>query len=107
MPGLGPEDITVEITADGYLVINGRLRGALKKETEKELLVDEWSVGPYHRNLRLSLPVDGTGAIATFGNGVLVVVTPVAEATGPATVKLERIGPARGEGRAEAERDVA
>jgi len=105
MPGLGPEDITVEVTAEGYLVLNGRLRSALK--TDKELLVDEWSVGPYHRNLALTVPVDGEGATITYGNGVLVVVLPVVAVTRPATVTLERAGPTRGEGRAGADRDAA
>jgi HSP20 family protein len=96
MPGLGPEDITVEVTADGYLVLTGRLRAALRGE--KELLADEWSVGPYHRNLALPAPVDGQAATVTYGNGVLVVALPIAAATRPAVVALERTGPARGEG---------
>ncbi len=82
MPGLGPEDITVEVTADGDLVLNGKLRAAL--EGDKEVLMDEWSVGRYHRNLALPVPVDGEGAAMTSGNGVLVVALPVAEAVRPA-----------------------
>lgn len=105
MPGLGPEDITVEVTTDGYLVLNGRLRSALK--TEKELLADEWSVGPYHRNVALPVAVDGPGATITYGNGVLVIALPVAAATRPTSVTLERVGPARGEGRPGAGRDAA
>ncbi len=107
MPGLGPEDITVEVTADGYLVLNGRLRGALRGE--KELLADEWSVGPYHRNLALPAPVDGQAATITYGNGVLVVALPVARETRAARATLERVGPARGEGGGgtSGERDVA
>jgi HSP20 family protein len=106
MPGLGPEDITVEVTAEGYLVLNGRLRGAIRSE-DKELVVDEWSVGPYHRNLALPVPVDGSEATITYGNGVLVVALPVASATRPTTVTLERIGPARGGGRPVSDRDAA
>ena len=71
MPGLGPEDITVEVTADGYLVLDGQLRAGLRGE--KELLASEWSVGPYRRSLALPVSVDGTGATVTYGNGVLVV----------------------------------
>jgi HSP20 family protein len=96
MPGLGPEDITVEVTAEGYLVLNGKLRGALKGD--KEVLMDEWSVGPYHRNLALSATVDGEAATVTYGNGVLVVALPIAAETRPAILTLERVGPARGEG---------
>jgi HSP20 family protein len=96
MPGLQPEDITVEVTGDGYLVLNGPLRSALRGE--KELLADEWSVGPYRRTLALPVPVDGTGATVTYGNGVLVVSLPIAAATRASTITLERTGPARGEG---------
>jgi HSP20 family protein len=96
MPGLGPEDITVEVTAGGYLVLTGRLRGALRGD--KELLADEWSVGPYRRSLALPVSVDGSGATVTYGNGVLVVSLPIAAETRPATLTLERTGPARGEG---------
>jgi HSP20 family protein len=94
MPGLGPEDITVEVTADGYLVLDGQLRAGLRGE--KELLASEWSVGPYRRNLALPVSVDGTGATVTYGNGVLVVSLPLAVTTRPATLTLERTGPARG-----------
>jgi HSP20 family protein len=100
MPGLGPEDITIEITAEGYLVLTGKLRGALRGD--KELLVDEWSVGPYRRSFALPVPVDGPGATVTYGNGVLVVAMPLAERTRPAVVTLDRVGPARGEGRVDA-----
>jgi HSP20 family protein len=96
MPGLGPEDITIEVTGEGYLVLTGRLRGALRGE--KELLVDEWSVGPYRRTFALPLPVDGAGATVTYGNGVVVVALPISEATRPITLTLDRVGPARGEG---------
>lgn len=106
MPGLGPEDIEVEVTADGYLVLTGRLRSALK-DTDKELLADEWSVGPYRRTFALPVPVDGPGATITYGNGVLVVSLPVAEATRPVKVTLARVGPTRGEGRPEPTQDVA
>ncbi|HEV8677202.1 MAG TPA: Hsp20/alpha crystallin family protein [Methylomirabilota bacterium] len=104
MPGLGPEDITVEVTADGYLVLNGKLRGALKGD--KDLLASEWSVGPYRRNLALPVAVDGRAATITYGNGVLVVALPVAAETRPAFITLERVGRARGEGRSP-DRDAA
>jgi HSP20 family protein len=95
MPGLEPEDIAVEVTPGGALMLRGRLRGALKDA--KELLVDEWSVGPYHREITLPAPVDGEGATLTYGNGVLVVALPVAAETRPALLSLREIGPARGE----------
>jgi HSP20 family protein len=102
MAGLGAEDITVEVTGDGRLVLDGRLcpvpkldRGPL--DASKDVLVNEWIVGPYHRELALGTPVDGTSATVTYGNGVLVVALPVAETTRPARLSLEPIGATRGE----------
>jgi HSP20 family protein len=102
MAGLGAEDITVEVTSDGRLVLDGRLcavpkldRGPL--EGIKDVLVNEWMVGPYHRELALGTPVDGPAATVTYGNGVLVVALPIAERTRPARLSLESLGPTRGE----------
>lgn len=95
LPGLEPEDIAVEITADGQLAIHGALRGLLKGE--KAVLLDEWNPGPYHRLLALPVPVDGPAANLTYGNGVLVVALPVAQILRPAQLTLPRIGPDRGE----------
>ena len=95
MPGLGAENIFVEVTPQGRLVIRGHLRGALKDV--KEIVVEEWSAGPYHREIELPAAVDGEGATVTYGNGVLVVAMPVAERVRPARMKLEETGPARGE----------
>lgn len=63
----------------------------------KELLIDEWSVGSYYREIQLPDPVDGEHANVTYGNGVLVVNLPVSEKTVPATLVLERTGIAHGE----------
>ena len=95
LPGLEPEDILVEVTADGQLAIHGLLRGMLKGE--KDVLLDEWNPGPYHRQVALPAPVDGPAANVTYGNGVLVVALPVAQTLRPATLALASIGPDRGE----------
>lgn len=95
MPGLQPEDITVEVTSEGRLILSGRLRGVLKDV--KELLVDEWSVGGYERELDLPIGVDAELANVTYGNGVVVVALPISERTRPARLSLEPTGQARGE----------
>ena len=51
MPGLEPDDISVEITPDATLVIRGRLRGELKGL--KDELVNEWNAGDYERAIVL------------------------------------------------------
>ena len=95
MPGLEPQDISVEPTAEGRLILRGELRGALKGD--KDLLVDEWNVGNYLRELDLPTPVDGERATVTYGNGVLVVALPLAERNRPAYLTLDRIDSTRGE----------
>ncbi len=95
MAGLEPEDILVEVTADGQLGLHGLVRGELKGE--KEVQLDEWNPGPYHRRLALPTAVDGELANVTYGNGVLVVALPLAQKTRPARLTLDTIGPGRGE----------
>ncbi|HAE83324.1 MAG TPA: hypothetical protein DCK85_08035 [Ktedonobacter sp.] len=95
MPGLQPEDILVQVTENGHLMIQGELRGLLKDI--KELLLDEWSVGGYYRELPLPDAVDGTLANVSYGNGVLVVALPISERTHPASLTLDTVGPSRGE----------
>lgn len=95
MPGLQPEDILVEITENGRLIMQGDLRGLLKDI--KELVLDEWSVGHYYRELPLPDTVDGTLANVTYGNGVLVVAMPLSDHTHPANLTLDTVGPAHGE----------
>src|SRR5205085_10197983 len=95
MPGLEPDDIQVEVTRDRHLILRGNLRGALKGE--KEILLDEWSVGFYFRDLDLPLPVNGEMANVTYGNGVVTVALPVSDHTVPTRLILERIAPTHGE----------
>jgi HSP20 family protein len=95
MAGLEPEDIVVEVTGDGRLLLLGDLRGMLKEI--KELLLDEWSVGIYHRELVLPVPVNATCANVTYGNGVLLVTLPISQQTQPARLLLDRITPTHGE----------
>jgi HSP20 family protein len=95
LPGLQPEDILITVTEDGHLIIHGEVRGMLKDI--KELLVDEWSVGEYYRELKLPEHVDGSQANATYGNGVLVVSLPKSASSTAAVLKLEKVGLDRGE----------
>ena len=94
MAGMEPEDFMIEITADGRLLLDGEMRAMLKDV--KELLLDEWSVGAYYRDYTLPVPVDGSQAAATYGNGVLVVTFPIATRIVPARLTLSSTGIARG-----------
>ncbi len=95
MPGMEPVDIGVEVTPQGRLILHGDMRALLKEV--KELLVDEWSVGVYHRELDLPEAVDAEQANVTYGNGVLLVSLPISTRTVAARVTLERITPTHGE----------
>lgn len=92
MPGLEPEDIIVTVSAAGQLVLEGALRGVLKGVADKELLIDEWSVGGYYRKLELSDSVDGEHANVSYGNGVLVIAFPLSEQGTAATLVLDKTG---------------
>nr|BBH95942.1 hypothetical protein KTA_41410 [Thermogemmatispora argillosa] len=94
MPGMEPDDIHIELQGDGRLILHGDLRALLKDV--KELLIDEWSIGAYHRELQLEQPVDGEHANVTYGNGVLVVALPVSTTMRPAHLTLKAHGQARG-----------
>ena len=102
MAGVEPENISVEVTADGRLVLHGDLRSRLKEV--KELLIDEWSSGIYHRELALPVAVDALCANVTYGNGVLTVTLPISERTNPARLELLRRTPTQGERRGNAGR---
>lgn len=97
LPGLEPGDITITITGD-RVTIRGEQRGP--HQHEADLLVAEWTVGPYGRELSLVHPVNGPLTNATYGNGVLVLSMPkvAAGAPGvPAELRLEPVNPTRGE----------
>jgi HSP20 family protein len=76
MPGLQAEDINIKIYPDRRLVINSAFRGRLKDW--KEVLVEEWQAGDSTRSLDLPTSVDGAAGRATYENGVLVIVLPLA-----------------------------
>jgi HSP20 family protein len=73
MPGLEPENITITIRSD-HLTICGEYRGS--RHDQPEILLSEWTVGPYYREVILPQLVDGELTNATYGNGVLVLSMP-------------------------------
>lgn len=97
MPGLQAKDILVTIAGD-RVTIAGQERGP--HEPMRDLLVSEWAVGPYYRELTLPQPVNGALANATYGNGVLVLSIPRLEPEhqdAPAEFKLDVTEATRGE----------
>jgi HSP20 family protein len=76
MAGLEPQDISVRIDGD-RVAIHGAYRGS--RRDQPEVLVSEWTMGPYHREVILPQPVSGVLTNATYGNGVLVLSMPKLE----------------------------
>lgn len=109
MPGLvGDQDITVEVTHDQRLILQGERRGeprgvgeyhvgGLPLVEQKNVVQAEWSAGPYRREVALPWAVDGPHATVTYGNGILVAALPLAAQTQPARLTLEAAGPFRAE----------
>ena len=95
MPGIKPSDILITIE-DRTVKISGQQTGP--GQEEKDLIMEEWTMGPYYREVELPAAVDGELTNATFGNGVLILAMPKAreEASQSVTFKLEAIDAARG-----------
>src|SRR5262245_52390945 len=78
MPGLEPQDISICIS-DAQITIRGDYRGS--RQDRPEVLISEWTIGPYYRQVVLPEAVNGELANATYGNGVLVLSMPVLESS--------------------------
>ena len=67
LPGVKPEDITVEV--DGNQL---HIAAAMRSPAAKDYLVHEWHYGPFERTVELPDGF-GSGGTATHGNGQLAV----------------------------------
>jgi len=74
MPGVEPQDISVVVTGD-KVTLRASYRGSRSQESGN-LIMSEWTVGPYFREVVLPQPVSGPLTNATYGNGVLVLAMP-------------------------------
>ena len=94
MPGVGPEDISIDVTDEGRLT----LRAAQHGEGQERIayLTREWSYGPYERTIELPVAVDALRANVSYGNGVLAISFPKAGRTNAGRVLVQRTGQARG-----------
>ena len=98
LPGLEASDIAVTVAGDTVTIRGAPGRGA--RQDERDVLVSEWRVGPYYRELRLARPVDGARTNATYGNGVLVLAMPklgAAEQHVQTDIHLEVLAATRGQ----------
>ncbi|MEX2227942.1 MAG: Hsp20/alpha crystallin family protein [Dehalococcoidia bacterium] len=95
MPGLEPQNIVVYVSDGPVVTLHADLRGAMKGQNE--IILDEWTAGPYHREIELPTNVDGERANVTYNNGVIVVSLPVADRTTTAELMLHGVSPTQGE----------
>jgi HSP20 family protein len=94
MPGVAPEDISIDVTKDGNLTVRAAQHGP--GQERMTYLRREWSYGPYERTIELPRRVDARSANVTYGNGVLSITFPKTEAMSAGRVLVERTGHTRG-----------
>ena len=94
MPGVAPEDISIDVLDDGRLTVRSRMHG--EGQERIRYLLREWSYGPYERTIELPCAVDAKRANVTYGNGVLSVTLPKAGSTSAGRVLVQRTGHTRG-----------
>jgi HSP20 family protein len=94
MPGVAPEDISIDVLDDGRLTVRSRMHG--EGQERIRYLLREWSYGPYERTIELPCAVDAKRANVTYGNGVLSITFPKADSTSAGHVLVQRTGHTRG-----------
>jgi HSP20 family protein len=97
MPGVKPADISITITGRSVKIL-GHQTGP--GQDEKHIIVEEWTIGPYFREVELPEAVNGSLANATLGNGILTLAMPKGNEEDPSpvvTFELQSTGPGRGE----------
>ena len=94
MPGVAPEDISIDVLDNGRLTVRSRMHG--EGQERISYLRREWSYGPYERTIELPCAVDARRANVSYGNGVLSITLPKAGATSSGRVLVQRTGHTRG-----------
>lgn len=94
MPGVAPEDISVDVLDDGRLTLRAAQHGEGQERIRYTLR--EWSYGPYERTIELPVPVEARSANVSYGNGVLSITFRKAGATEAGRLVVQKTGQARG-----------
>jgi HSP20 family protein len=97
LPGLSPDEISITIQKNAVL-LHGEKHSS--GNVDLDFIANEWSVGPYMREITLPEPIKGNLANATYGNGVLVLSLPTArnaEESVQASFQLRPVSATHGE----------
>ena len=94
MPGVAPEDISIDVTDDGVLILRAQQHG--EGQERIRYIQREWAYGPYERAVDLPTAVDAMRANVSYGNGVLSITFPKSAATSGGRLALEKVGHTRG-----------
>lgn len=94
MPGVAPEDISIEVTDGGRLTLRATQHG--EGQERIDYVLREWSYGPYERTIELPCAVDAGRANVTFGNGVVSITFPKTEVGRSGRLVVQRTGQSRG-----------
>jgi HSP20 family protein len=92
-PGLEPADMRIEVRGRRLSMEHGA-RGP--GQDRVEYVRREWRTGPARRSVILPAPVDALRANATYDNGVLTVILPVAPKATPGVIEMPKVGTAKG-----------
>ena len=87
LPGIKPEDIAIEATAEDVTI-----RGELKQEQERkeeDYLRKELRYGKMQRSFALPLAIDPNKVEATFEHGVVTVTLPKSEIVKPKVITIK------------------
>jgi HSP20 family protein len=88
LPGIDPGSVDVDV--DGHLLTIRAQRSAANRENSR-WLAQERPFGSYMRQFSIGDDVNADGISATYDNGVLSVVIPIAERARPRKIRVESL----------------
>lgn len=87
MPGVGPDNVTIDIR-ENQLTIRGNVT---PEETKERFLLQEYGVGDYYRQFTLGRAIDQSKIEASMKDGVLMLKLPKAEAIKPRQIAVKAV----------------
>jgi len=92
LPGLSPDDVRIEVTDDGSLMIEGERRSGIEAEEEGGVYRSERTYGRFYRVIALPEGVDADQAQARFDNGVLEISLPLPQQSQRRRIQIQGQG---------------